>query len=213
LRGTIIFLVTPERDTHPRPSSTHPLQYRHHPPEYTILVVDEMPYLVTFALMPGQHLQSILHIFRQRSMPCSRSTSSEHFAHLQAEVDVLFNVSTTIHFKQVLRYLKQTLNLITYTASPRHLGHHAEQVRLYKQCVALYRCRLLIESMSPGTTTAPKEVKRGTGSYIKLIEGMQRSIGPIDQWGTKTSEEIRVAFCSVPGVYRLKYTNWSILRA
>jgi len=90
--------------------------------------------------------------------------------------------------------------------------HHAEQVRLWKIHVALYQWRVLIEVLHalkhPGKTT-PKlpESGRGTAAYIKLIKSMENIIGPIEGWGAKTSEELRIGLRSVPGENRRIYTQ------
>ena len=90
--------------------------------------------------------------------------------------------------------------------------HHAEQVCLWKIRVAIYQWRVLIEVLHalkhPGKTT-PKlpESGRGTAAYIKLIKSMENIIGPIEGWGAKTSEELRIGLRSVPGENRRIYTQ------
>ena len=61
----------------------------------------------------------------------------------------------------------------------RQLIHHTEQVRLWRTHVALYKWRLLLEMLRPGSTQTLKESGRSTAAYIKLIKSMELSIGPI----------------------------------
>ena len=88
------------------------------------------------------------------------------------------------------------------TPTSKHL-RHTEQVRLWKTHVALYNWRVLLEALRPDNTQTPKTSNRGIKAYMKLIEKMQGEIGPMETCHDKTSEQLRLALCSVEGDTRV----------